>query len=92
MAIEPSKLDTENQIWKVLEYVFQVIYTIEMILKICALGFIWEKYTYMRDGWNVLDFIIVISSWATIYLGNSSISVIRTVRVLRTLRTLSVFP
>jgi len=93
MAIEPPKADSNDQpIWKIMEYVFQIIYTIEMFIKIFAQGLIFDKYTYLRDGWNVVDFVIVLSSWITIFLGNTSISVIRTVRVLRTLRTLSVFP
>ena len=36
-----------------------------MILKIAGLGFIFGKDTYLRDAWNILDFIIVTSSWLT---------------------------
>jgi hypothetical protein len=51
-----------------------------------------ERNSYLRDGWNVVDFCIVMFSWGTMFLQNSSLSVIRTVRVLRSLRTLTVFP
>jgi Ion transport protein len=36
-----------------------------MIIKIVALGFILNSGSYLRDPWNVLDFIIVGSAWLT---------------------------
>jgi voltage-dependent calcium channel L type alpha-1D len=57
-------------------------------MKVGAFGFVLEKYSYLRDPWNVLDFVIVLSSWLTIVGDSGSISMIRTVRLLRTLRTL----
>lgn len=38
---------------------FLILYTIEMVLKIFGLGFILEKYSYVRDPWNVLDMAII---------------------------------
>lgn len=43
------------------EIVFLVIFTIEAVLKIIALGFLFQPGSYLRDGWNVLDFIVVIT-------------------------------
>ncbi|EDV26565.1 uncharacterized protein TRIADDRAFT_22887 [Trichoplax adhaerens] len=46
-----------------MEYVsigFNVFYTIEMLLKIVARGFISHQFAYLRDPWNWLDFFIVI--------------------------------
>ncbi len=48
---------------------FLNIYTVEMILKILALGFIFNKGSYLRNSWNILDFVIVISAWLT-YIEN----------------------
>jgi hypothetical protein len=42
--------------------VFLVLYTGEMVLKILGLGFIFGKNTYLKDSWNVLDFVIVVTS------------------------------
>jgi hypothetical protein len=42
---------------------FLIIYTIEMILKVIALGFVMEKNSYLRDPWNILDFIVVLFGW-----------------------------
>lgn len=30
-----------------------------MLLKILALGFIFNKNAYLRDPWNILDFVII---------------------------------
>ena len=41
---------------------FIAIFTAEMIVKVIALGFVMHKYAYLRDGWNVLDFTVVVLS------------------------------
>jgi hypothetical protein len=38
---------------------FTIIYTIEALTKCIARGFILEKYTFLRDPWNWLDFIVI---------------------------------
>jgi len=43
-----------------LEYVFMVIFSAEAIIKIIAYGFILHNGAYMRNGWNILDFVIVV--------------------------------
>ena len=72
--------------------IFMIIYTIEMVLKIIAHGFVTQEHSYLRDGWNILDFTICGCSWLIFLVGANNISVIRTIRVLRTLRTLELFP
>lgn len=51
------------------EYVFLAIYSIEMWIKIIAKGFALNKYTYLRNPWNWLDFVVITSGYATIGLG-----------------------
>ena len=41
-------------------YVFSGIYTMEMVMKILSRGFIFHNHAYLRDGWNWLDFIVVL--------------------------------
>ena len=53
---------SENGFFALTETVFTVLYTVEMVLKITGLGFIFGKDAYIRDAWNVLDFVIVTSS------------------------------
>jgi len=38
---------------------FTSIYTIEGIIKVVARGFLLTEFTYLRDAWNWLDFIVV---------------------------------
>lgn len=90
---------TPNRILKVSDITFQVIFTIEMIMKLIGLG--WRRIPdgYAREWWNILDCLLVISGWA-VYVVNlardgtddSNISVIRVVRVLRPLRAVNHFP
>jgi hypothetical protein len=44
-----------------------------MILKIIGLGFVLEKESYLRDPWNILDFVIVMSSYLLVYEDISSL-------------------
>uniref|UniRef100_A0A0N5ALK3 Voltage-dependent T-type calcium channel subunit alpha n=1 Tax=Syphacia muris TaxID=451379 RepID=A0A0N5ALK3_9BILA len=78
-------------------YVFTVIFTIEMSLKVTANGFFSGKGAYFKDGWNVLDGTLVIISLmnAAIELLAHSDSpkifgVVRVLRLLRALRPLRV--
>lgn len=41
--------------------VFTVIFLMEAIIKILAMGFIMHQRAYLRDNWNVIDFIIVVT-------------------------------
>jgi len=34
-----------------------------MFLKIFGMGFLFNKHAYLRDAWNVLDFIIVVTAY-----------------------------
>jgi hypothetical protein len=69
--------------------IFLALYTVEMIFKILALGFICNKGSYLRDSWNILDFIIVMSAYLAIASGGINLSSLRSFRVLRPLRTIS---
>ncbi|GIX70902.1 sodium channel protein para [Caerostris extrusa] len=85
------------------EAIFTSIYTVESCIKVVARGFILEKFTYLRDPWNWLDFIVIALAYVTmgIDLGNLSLktivgAVIESVKNLKdviilTLFSLSVF-
>ena len=75
------------------ELVFTTIFTLEMLTKVVAMGFLVNKGSYLRDGWNVMDFIVVVISLVSLLPGTgSNASALRVIRVLRPLRTLSVLP
>ena len=42
------------------ELVFIVVFTLECVLKIIAYGFLFHPGAYLRNGWNILDFFIVV--------------------------------
>jgi len=74
------------------EYAFAVIYTIEMILKVLARGFVFHKHAYLRDPWNRLDFVVVLFGYLTLVEELKELSFIKALRVLRSLRTITVVP
>ena len=61
-----------------------VIFTIELVAKLLV-----YRRDFWSDGWNIFDFVIVLSSIVFI---SSSISVIRAFRIFRLLKALAEFP
>ncbi|KAJ2948315.1 hypothetical protein O0L34_g7553 [Tuta absoluta] len=74
------------------KYIFLAIYSAEMIIKCIAKGFILNKYTYLRNPWNWLDFVVITSGYATIGMDVGNLAGLRTFRVLRALKTVSIMP
>ena len=73
-----------------LDTIFLACYSLEMVLKIVGLGFAFNKGAYLRDSWNLLDFIIVVSAYLQLIISSgANLSVLRSFRVLRPLRTIS---
>lgn len=61
-----------------------------MVIKICALGFIIPSKSYLRDIWNILDFVIVVTSLLPMLITiNFSVNALRAIRVLRPLKTIT---
>ena len=73
---------------EILNYIFTVIYTVEMVVKMIAFG-----KGYFKDSWCLFDFIIVLSAWVGIILlkvfdidvGSIS-TIIRSFRIARVLK------
>lgn len=76
MASEGQQNEEPSQFMNVIEYVFLALYTIELIIKILAKGFIFNKGAYLRDAFNVLDFTIVFSGYLTILQTSTSSEVV----------------
>ena len=60
---------------------FTVIFLVEMIVKLIALGIV----EYSKDGFNNFDAFIVVMSYVELFMPgeNSSLSVLRAFRLLR---------
>lgn len=84
---------TQDSSFNMFDPSFLIIYTIEMLLKIFAQGFILKKHSYLRSAWNWIDFTIVLTGYLPYFLeddGNAiNISSLRILRVIRPLRTIS---
>ncbi|MEJ1285909.1 hypothetical protein NN561_016908 [Cricetulus griseus] len=73
------------------EYIFTGIYILEAVIKILARGFILDEFSFLRDPWNWLDFIVIGTAVATCFPGTKvNLSALRTFRVFRALKAISV--
>ncbi|XP_056292923.1 sodium channel protein type 8 subunit alpha-like isoform X2 [Pseudoliparis swirei] len=77
---------------KQIEYTFTGIYTFESLTKIVARGFAIDGFTFLRDPWNWLDFMVISMAYITEFVDLGNVSALRTFRVLRALKTISVIP
>ncbi|XP_037392014.1 voltage-dependent L-type calcium channel subunit alpha-1D isoform X2 [Pygocentrus nattereri] len=100
--------NSTNHDLETVEYAFLIIFTIETFLKIIAYGLVMHQNSYVRNGWNMLDFVIVIVGLFSVVLelmtkeGDSSqsggkpggfdVKALRAFRVLRPLRLVSGVP
>lgn len=91
-AISSCSINTSTIFPLTCRYIFLAIYTCEMVIKIIAKGFVLNKYTYLRNPWNWLDFVVITSGYATIGMEVGNLAGLRTFRVLRALKTVSIMP
>ena len=86
-----------------LEPYFMGIFTVEMCTKIVAMGFVLHPDSYLRNAWNIMDFIVVVSGFLPMLMPKSEeethgkqsgldLSTLRTFRVLRPLKLVSGVP
>ena len=77
---------------KIFRYVFLGIYSCEMVIKAVAKGLVLDRLTYLRNPWNWLDFVVILSGYATLAVEIGNLAGLRTFRVLRALKTVSIIP
>ena len=58
LSLESTDPDVENKYIEYADYIFLGIFTCEMILKIIAMGFVMQPYSYLRDGWNIVSALL----------------------------------
>jgi hypothetical protein len=56
-----QSLTQYNKIMNTISDVFTVLFLCEAAFKVIAMGFVLHRFSYLREIWNLLDFIIVIS-------------------------------
>ncbi|KAK8397955.1 hypothetical protein O3P69_003692 [Scylla paramamosain] len=86
----------ERQVLKIFNYIFTVVFGVEMVVKVIAQGLIYGKAAYFSSGWNIMDGSLVIISFVDIimsFLATTSpriFGILRVFRLLRALRPLRV--
>lgn len=92
LATDDPTTEVQEKWQEVADYIFQGIYTAELVLKVVAMGFIFNEGAYMRDLWNIFDLIIVAFGYFQ-YMdmggGGFDLRPLRVFRVLRPLRTVT---
>ncbi|XP_072489314.1 voltage-dependent N-type calcium channel subunit alpha-1B isoform X3 [Notamacropus eugenii] len=68
------------------------IFCFEAGIKIIALGFVFHKGSYLRNGWNVMDFVVVLTGILATAGTEFDLRTLRAVRVLRPLKLVSGIP
>uniref|UniRef100_A0A674P6F4 Voltage-dependent P/Q-type calcium channel subunit alpha-1A n=1 Tax=Takifugu rubripes TaxID=31033 RepID=A0A674P6F4_TAKRU len=71
---------------------FIAIFCFESGIKILALGFALHKGSYLRNGWNVMDFVVVLTGILSTAGSQFDLRTLRAVRVLRPLKLVSGIP
>jgi hypothetical protein len=74
------------------DQIFTVYYILEAIIKIIAFGFIMHKKSYLRDPWNVMDFLVVIIGIISLLPNFPNLKSLRILRILRPLRSINAVP
>lgn len=72
--------------------VFTIIYLIEAAVKIVAFGFIIHRKSYLRDPWNVIDFVVVVIGIISLVPDLPNLKSLRILRIFRPLRSINAVP
>jgi hypothetical protein len=68
------------------ELIFLLFFTLEMMVKIIAEGFLMHKNAYMRSAWNLLDFLVVVTGWVALFVDGANLSALRALKPLRSVK------
>jgi hypothetical protein len=95
LAFETPLDDPMSQKIKILGYIdlfMTAAFTFEAVVKIIARGFLFAgKGSYIREAWNVLDFVIVVAALLGLFAGDAiNLSFIKALRILKILRPLRI--
>lgn len=86
---DPNNPNSINPTLHILEPIFLTIYSLEMLVKIIAQGFYTEPNTYLRDVYNIIDFIVVITAIFSYNPQLQHLGVLRLFRLLSFLENLT---
>ena len=88
---EPARLPHEKEVLKYFDWVISILFGFELLFKVISCGLFNHDGAYLKDGWNVLDCIIVIISFLSLSItGAKAVKALRSLRALRALKPLRV--
>nr|AUY61917.1 sodium channel Nav2 [Lethenteron camtschaticum] len=79
-----------NKSYPLADYIFTAIYTGEFLIKTLARGFVFHPYSYLRNAWNWLDFIVIILAYMTIAF--PFLPGLSALRAFRALKMIAILP
>lgn len=89
---DPGRIKT----FMYLDWGFTFFFSIEFIIRIIADGFLLTPNAYLLNGWNVLDFFVLITlylaNFGTFALSNGLARAFRAFKALRALRLINLLP
>lgn len=91
LALEDPSLSMQPDPYHTMDRTLLYIYTAELGLKVLALGFLLGRTAYLKDPWNMLDFVIVLTGWIDLEYAQSGVNLtaLRAIRLLRPLRSVT---
>ena len=79
-----------NKVLDQMELFFTAIFTLECVLKTIAYGFLLNHNAYLRDFWNILDFLVVVTSYIALVPQFENFEFFRALRMFRVIKPLRV--
>jgi membrane-anchored protein YejM (alkaline phosphatase superfamily) len=71
------------------DLVMTILFTLELVTKVIVFGFaVNGENSYMRNNWNLMDFVIVAFSLISIIFSDVDLEIFKLLRMLRVLRPL----
>jgi hypothetical protein len=66
------------------------IFTVEFVGKIIVLGFFFNgPHSYLRNVWNIIDFLVLIQSYLYLSYVTTSFKLLKTLKFMKALRLIS---
>lgn len=85
VSVQPGS--TMEQVLKVADYITTALFSAEMLVKVTSVGLVLHPTAYLRSGWNILDFVVVLGSVLDVFVLQGA-GVVKSFRALRALRPL----
>jgi hypothetical protein len=94
LAIDNPLNDPEGDLSVALSYIdltITIIFALEFLIKVVVFGFVANgPMSYLRNGWNILDFFIVAISLISLGMSSNKLAKLKALRTFRVLKPLRV--